>query len=201
MTPQEIDEQIYILATANGFTDVSARLIVAQARLESSDTNGIDYNSSVFKNNANMYGMKFIGQPLAVRGTIAPISERDAKCRDTGVCADRNFYAKYQNATDSAKDVITRLYSKTLNGITPAQLRNAKTPIEFATLLKTRGYFGTTATQYANGLKSKLKKIKIQPIENLPTVTITAEKKNNMIIYILSGALVLFIFGKMRKSK
>ena len=196
MTPVQIDEQIYLTATANGFTDTSARLIVAQARLESAD-----YTSNVFKNNLNAYGMKFVSQPLATRGTLAPVNERSAKCRQTGVCVNSDHYAKYQNVSDSSNDVITRLYAKTLKGITPAQLKNAKTPIEFATLLKQRGYFGVTATQYANGLNSKLKKIKIQQATTLPAVTITAEKKNNLIYYIFAGFIGIFIFGKLRKNK
>lgn len=196
MTPEQIDQQIYLTATANGFTDISARLIISQARLESAD-----YTSNVFKNNANMYGMKFIGQALATRGTLAPVNERSAKCRNTGVCVDRDYYAKYSNPQDSAKDVINRLYSKTIKGIKPEQLKNAKTPIEFATLLKQRGYFGVTASQYADGLKSKLKKIKVTPVQTLPAVTITVEKKNNLIYYIIAGAVAYFIFGKLRKSK
>jgi len=196
MTPEQIDQQIYLTATANGFTDISARLIVAQARLESSD-----YTSNVFKNNANMYGMKFIGQALATRGTIAPINERSAKCRNTGDCANSDYYAKYTSPQDSASDVIVRLYSKTIKGVTSEQLKNAKTPIEFATLLKQRGYFGVTASQYATGLKSKLKKISVQTIENLPVVTITAEKKNKLIYYIIAGAVAFIIFGKLAKSK
>jgi flagellum-specific peptidoglycan hydrolase FlgJ len=196
MTPAQIDQQIYLTAMANGFTDISARLIVAQARLESSD-----YTSNVFKNNANMYGMKFIGQSLATRGSLAPINERSAKCRNTGVCVNSDYYAKYNNPQDSVKDVIVRLYAKTLNGIKPEQLKSVKTPIEFATLLKQRAYFGVTASQYATGLKSKLKKISVQPVENLPEVTITAEKKNKLIYYIIAGAVAFIIFGKLAKSK
>lgn len=194
MTPAKIDQDIYLTAISNGFTDTSARLIVAQARYESAD-----YTSNVFKNNINMYGMKFIGQALATRGTIAPINERSAKCRNTGVCVNSDYYAKYQTPADSIKDVITRLYAKTMKGITPAQLKSAKTPIEFATLLKQRGYFGVTASQYASGLNSKLKKINIQPVTTLPGVTITAEKKNNMIVYVIAGVITLFIFGKFKK--
>jgi flagellum-specific peptidoglycan hydrolase FlgJ len=196
MTPAQIDEQIYLTAIANGFTDISARLIVAQARLESAD-----YTSNVFKNNANMYGMKYIGQSLATRGTLAPINERSAKCRNTGVCVNNDYYAKYNNPQDSASDVIIRLYSKTIKEVTPEQLKNAKTPIEFATLLKQRGYFGVTASQYATGLKSKLKIISVQPVENLPEVTITSEKKNNLIYYIIAAAVAFIIFGKLAKSK
>jgi flagellum-specific peptidoglycan hydrolase FlgJ len=196
MTPAQIDQQIYLMALANGYTDLSARLIVAQARLESAD-----YTSNVYKNNLNAYGMKFVGQALATRGTLAPKSERTKDCIEKNICTNINFYAKYQNASDSAKDVIVRLYGKTLKGITPAQLKNAKSPIEFATLLKQRAYFGVTATQYANGLSSKLKKIKIQPVQTLPAVTITAEKKNNLIYYIIAGAIAFFIFGKLKKTK
>jgi hypothetical protein len=196
MTPAQIDQEIYLMALANGFTDVSARLIVAQARLESAD-----YTSNVYKNNFNAYGMKFVGQPLATRGTLAPKSERTKDCIKKNICSNINFYAKYQNASDSAKDVITRLYSKTLKGVTSIQLKNAKTPIEFATLLKQRGYYGASITQYSNGLSSKLKKIKIQPVQTLPAVTITAEKKNNLIYYIIAGAIAFFIFGKLKKVK
>ena len=95
MTPEQIDNEIYNLAISNGFTDVSAKFVVAQARLESADK-GKEYNSNNFKTNNNCFGMKFIGQPLATKGTLAPFSERDKKCRDTGVCSNRNFYAKFK---------------------------------------------------------------------------------------------------------
>lgn len=196
MNPAQIDQEIYLMAIDNGFSDVSARFIVAQARYESAD-----YSSNVFKNNLNMYGMKFIGQPLATRGTLAPVSERTKECIEKKICSNINFYAKYTNASDSAKDVITRLYAKTLKGVTSNQLKNAKTPNEFATLLKRRGYYGVSILQYENGLISKLKKIKIQPVKTLPGVTVTAEKKNNLIYYIIAGITAIYIFGKLKKSK
>lgn len=155
-----LDTQIYNLARANGFTDQAARLIVAQARLESSN-----YTSNVFKNNNNMFGLKYLGirQPLATRGTLAPLSERSAPCKiNVQNCLNSDFYAKYATPLDSAKDLITRLYAITRNGITPQMLKNADTPEKFANLLKRRNYYGSPKTDYAAGLKARLKKIVIQ---------------------------------------
>jgi flagellum-specific peptidoglycan hydrolase FlgJ len=56
-----IDQDIYNMAIAEGFSPISAKLIVAQARLESGD-----YSSNVFVNNNNMFGMKYVGQTLEV---------------------------------------------------------------------------------------------------------------------------------------
>ena len=180
MTAQQIDQQIYDMAIANGFNKTSALFVVAQARLESAD-----YTSNVFKKNNNAFGMKFIKQPLATKGTPAPASEGD-------------FYAKFTTPADSAKDVITRNYQKTRAGITPDMIKQAQTPTEYSTLLKKRGYYGASASQYANGITSKLKKIKIA--DTLPGVTIvTPKKKFNALII---GAVALFgIFWYVRKKR
>lgn len=155
-----LDTQIYNLARSNGFTDQSARLICAQARLESAN-----YTSNVFRNNNNMFGMKYLGtrQPLATRGTLAPFSERSAPCKiNVQNCLNSDFYAKYATPLDSAKDLITRLYAITRNGITPQMLKNADTPETFARLLKLRNYYGSSESQYAAGLKARLRKVTIQ---------------------------------------
>ena len=154
-----LDTQIYNLAIANGFTDKSAKLICAQARLESTN-----YTSNVFKNNNNMFGMKYLGarQPLATKGTLAPNSERSAQCKaDINKCINGDFYAKYKTPLDSAKDLIIRLYAITRNGITPQMLKNAETPETFANLLKKRNYYGSSESSYAAGLRSRLKNVLI----------------------------------------
>jgi hypothetical protein len=155
-----LDTQIYNLARKNGFTDASARNVVAQARLESAD-----YTSNVFKLNNNMFGMKFLGtskQPLAVRGSMAPRSERTASClADPTKCSNINFYAKFSAPIQSAQDVIERLYKITMGGVTPDMLKNANDPVIYANLLKKRGYYGSSASGYASGLKAKLKKLDI----------------------------------------
>lgn len=151
------DQEIYNLAIEEGFTPTASKLIVAQARLESTH-----YSSNVFKKNNNMYGMKYVGQPLATRGTLAPASERSNQCNQSNVCRDSDHYAKYQSPTDSARDTIQRLYKKTMGGVTFEQLKNVKDADEFAKLLKKRRYYGATESHYANLLKSILVRVRIE---------------------------------------
>lgn len=146
-----IDQQIYNTAIQQGFNPVAAKLIAAQARFESAD-----YTSNVFKNNNNTSGIKFIGQPNAVQGTLSP---------------EGNYYAKFNTIQDSINDKIVRLYNKTMGGVTPDQLKSSNSADDFATKLKKRNYFGNysyataqgqkEAANYAAGLKSKLLRIKI----------------------------------------
>jgi hypothetical protein len=160
------DQIIYNVAIRNGFTPVSAKLVVAQARFESAD-----YTSNVFKNNMNTSGMKYAGQPLATRGTLAPYDERSSACRNSNVCSNSDHYAKFKSVEDSAKDKIERNFAKTMGGVTPDQLKNAKTPDEFAILLKRRSYYGSNpygtsgaeseVNNYARGLKAKLLRLSV----------------------------------------
>lgn len=170
------DQIIYDVAIKNGFTPTAAKLVVAQARFESSD-----YNSNVFINNLNTSGMKFIGQPLGIRGTLAPYKERSDACKrvtESQVggqgpfpCKDSDHYAKFKSVEDSAQDKIGRLYQKTMRGVTPEQLKNATDANQFADLLKKRGYYGFAAygtpaaekeiKNYAAGLKAKLLRLKV----------------------------------------
>lgn len=170
------DQIIYDVAIKNGFTPTAAKLVVAQARFESSD-----YKSSVFQNNYNTSGMKFIRQPLATRGTLAPYKERSDACKRVTEgqvggqgaypCGDIDHYAKFKSVEDSAKDKVGRLYQKTIKGVTPDQLKNVTDAEQFADLLKKRGYYGFAAygtpeaakeiKNYANGLKAKLLKFEV----------------------------------------
>ncbi len=156
-----IDQQIYDTAIQQGFNPVAAKLIAAQARFESAD-----YNSNVFKLNNNTSGIKFIGQPNAVRGSLAPANER----RCNGGC-NGDYYAKFNTIQDSINDKIVRLYSITMGGITPDQLKSTNSADDFAAKLKKRNYYGfysyatpqgqKEAANYASGLKSKLLKINV----------------------------------------
>jgi len=136
-----LDQQIYDTAIKNGFNPIAAKLIVAQARFESAD-----YTSNVFKLNNNTSGIKFIGQPNAVQGTLSP---------------EGNYYAKFNTIQDALNDKIARLYNITMRGVTPQQLKDSTDAIDFANKLKQRGYFGSTASDYANGLKAKLLRINV----------------------------------------
>ena len=144
MTPE--DKIIYDIAINNGFTPNAALFVVAQARVESAD-----YKSNVYNNNNNAFGMKYVKQRIATQGTRSPAREQVSP-----PSASINFYAKYRNLEDSAKDAIERLFNITLRGVTPAMLKNARTPLEYAELQKKRSYFGGTAAKYARLMQAKL---------------------------------------------
>ena len=192
MTSQEIDQLIYNTAIQQGFSPVAAKLIVAQARFESAD-----YQSAVFRANNNTSGMKYIGQPLASRGTPAPANERTCN-----LTCNNDFYAKFGSVQDSATDKIVRLYSKTMGGVTPEQLKNVKDADEFARLLKKRRYYGPSAygtagaekeiSQYARGMRAKLLKINV----------LEFVKKNSTLL--IAGLILLvggsyFLYKKIKK--
>jgi flagellum-specific peptidoglycan hydrolase FlgJ len=167
---ENYDQEIYNIAIQEGFTPTVSKLIVAQARLESSN-----YGSNVFKCNNNMYGMKYIGQPLATRGTLAPSTEISKGCvvvgegcnrKGSDSCINSDYYAKYASVTDSAKDTIQRLYKITRNGIGFNEINNSTDSTSFANNLKQRGYFGIGADKYASNLDYQLKKISILEFYN-----------------------------------
>lgn len=178
------DQLIYDTAVRQGFTPTAAKFVVAQARFESSN-----YSSNLFKNNNNTGGMKYIGQPLATRGTLAPLGERSQTCQKGGGCQNSDHYAKFASVADSASDVIGRLYNITKGGVTPQQLKNAKTPEEFAQLLKTRGYYGESKGQspsqsvkeYGAGIRSLL--TRIQVVEFI--------EKNKMMLILGIGFIII----------
>lgn len=145
------DQIIYDTAIKQGFNPTAAKLIAAQARFESAD-----YTSNVFKKNNNTSGIKFIGQANATQGTLSP---------------EGNYYAKYNTVQDGVNDKIVRLYNITMRGVTPKQLKDSTDATQFANLLKQRGYYGSSASEYAAGLKSKLLKIKV--LEFIKTNKIT----------------------------
>ena len=147
------DSIIYHIALNSGFNSDSAKLVVAQARLESNA-----YTSNLFKQNNNLFGVKYVGQPLATRGLLVPLNERSSGDPNT------NYYAKYKSPEDSAKDVIERLYQKTINGITPMQIQMVRSPEEFAEIQQKRGYFGSSAELYARMLKAQLLKVRINEL-------------------------------------
>jgi len=189
---ENIDQIIYDTAIAKGFNPQAAKLIAAQARFESAD-----YTSGVFRANNNTSGIKYIGssQKNAQRGSLAPMSERSASCRNGGTCVNSDHYAKFDTIQDSVNDKIVRLYSLTMGGVTPQQLKDVTDATEFATLLKKRSYYGATPygtsqadadiRNYALGLKTKLLKINV----------LAFIKKNKTPLSILGLGLVLLSGG------
>lgn len=156
MNSSEIDQAVYNTAIEQGFNPIAAKLIVAQARFESAD-----YTSSVFKNNNNTSGIKYIKQANAVQGTLSP---------------EGNYYAKFNTVQDGINDKIVRLYNITMRGIAPQQLKDSTSADDFARKLKQRGYYGDAAygtseaesdiSNYSRGMKAKLLKIKVLEFYN-----------------------------------
>jgi len=194
MTNAEIDQLIYNTAIDQGFNLYAAKLIAAQARLESSN-----YTSNVFLKNNNTSGIKYIGQPNAVRGTLAPSSER----RCNGGC-DGDYYAKFYTVEDAINDKIVRLYNITMSGVTPQQLKDSTDADEFARLLKKRRYYGSGVygtpdaekeiSNYAGGLKARLIRVNVLEFYN---------KNKGVINYGTIGIILigLTIYGYYLKKK
>lgn len=129
------DQLIYNNAIKNGMPANLAKLIVAQAKLETNN-----YSSAVFKANNNLFGYKFVGQSIATKGTPAPKSEGDN-------------YAKYKNLENSVLELCNWIKRRVKEGIFPADLTTITTPAQYAALLKKKGYFGVSVVHYANGLQ------------------------------------------------
>lgn len=204
------DQIIYNTAIDEGFTDTVAKLIAAQARLETSE-NGTDYNTQNFICNNNMFGMKYAGQSLATRGTPAPTSERQSGCGvsgsgcdrvGVGTCSNGDFYARYNSPEDSVKDAIQRLFKKTINGVTPEELNTAIDSTSYATIQKKRGYFGfhpygtagaeDEINQYASFLRARLKRVSV-------TDYIADFYKNNTskVNFAIIGGVIIGLTGYM----
>jgi hypothetical protein len=204
------DQLIYNVARQEGFTDIVAKLIAAQSRVETSDS-GVDYSTLNFTCNNNMFGMKYVGQPLATRGTPAPSNERQSGCDSSGsgcdkvgvgTCSNKDFYARYSSPEDSVKDAIERLFKKTVRGVAPEELNTATDSTSYATIQKKRGYYGfhdygTAGAQaeidkYAAGLRARLKRVSVSDY-------ISDIYKNNKTTVNLAvvGAVLIGITGYM----
>ena len=166
------DQLIYDTAISQGFNDTTAKLVAAQARFESAD-----YTSNVFKNNNNTSGIKYIGQPNATQGTLSP---------------EGNYYAKFNTIQDGINDKIVRLYNITMKGITPEQLKNSSDATDFANKLKQRGYYGSSASSYANGLRMKLLKINV--------IEFVQKNKTILGIGLILLGLGTFYYMKLKKK-
>ena len=167
-----IDQLIYDTAIQQGFNPAAAKLIAAQARFESAD-----YTSNVFKKNNNTSGIKFIGQPNAVRGTLSP---------------EGDYYAHFNTIQDGINDKIVRLYNITMRGVSPKQLKDSTDATQFANLLKQRGYYGSSAADYAAGLKSKLLKINV--------LEFIKKNKNNLLIGVTLLIIGSYYYFKIKKK-
>lgn len=105
--------------------------IIAQARHETGN-----FTSTVFKANKNLFGMKngSVISPGEMIGTVAP---------------DGGTYAKYRTQFDSVADLLRWFEWKKF----PVKVSGVE---QYASELKSRGYYGDSLANYTNGLKKYL---------------------------------------------
>jgi hypothetical protein len=134
MTPQQI---IYNQCRADGLPDQLAKLVVAQASFETA-SNGIPFNSNVFRTCNNCFGYKWVGQKTAA-GACLQSPEGD-------------YYARYNSIAESAHELTQWIRRRQKEGKFPADLSSIHTPEDYAYYLKQGGFYGVSVAHYANGL-------------------------------------------------
>ena len=174
----DFDQLIYDSAIKGGFTPTSAKLVVAQSRHETAN-----YTSPVFKRTNNLFGMKFVNQKLAIT--------------DNKKSPEGDYYARYRNPKDSVDDAVGRLFNITMRGVTPSQLKNAKTPEEYSNLQKKRGYFGDEVAVYIKGIKNALPKINIRASE----IYKENKKASDLTLGVVMIGVALYITYYIYKTK
>lgn len=155
-----IDTIIFNKGKQRGLPESVAKNLVAQARYESND-----YKSDVFKQNNNLFGYKFVGQPNATAGTLAPRREWTNPSRP-------QYYAKYANVGDSANEVINWLYRRENEG--KFKVSDLTTAEKYADALKKGNYYGQSSYEYAMGLLAKYKNIVLTAASGLGLFIIVA---------------------------
>lgn len=144
MSASAYDTEIYNVAKQSGLSDTLARLITAQARLETAD-----YTSNVFKRSNNAFGMKYV--PTKYQSGSCGISS------EFGV--DRSTYGCYSSIENSARDLVAWLMRRQSDG--RINVNSISTADQYAAALKSNGYYGSSTASYASGLLAKMSKLQI----------------------------------------
>lgn len=139
-----LDQRIYNQSIADGMPPALSIFIVAQARHE---TGG--YSSSIFKLCNNAFGYKWVGQSLA-----------DGPC---SMSPEGDNYARYSSVEDSTHEITAWIKRRQSEGGFPRDLSEIRSGDQYATLLKSVGYYGDSISHYAAGLSYWLQRISISP--------------------------------------
>lgn len=141
MELKEYQQIVFNAARAAGLNDAQAKIITAQATHESGN-----FKSNVFKTDNNLFGMKMPSK------RSKQFIERPSKIvmRTEGATP----YAHYSSIQNSVKDLILgwHAYNRT-------NWDKIKTPADYATYLKAKGYYGDTYSNYLTALVNHLKKL------------------------------------------
>lgn len=126
------EQQVYQAGSVGGMPSSVASLLVAQAKHESAN-----FTSSVFRNNNNLFGYKYVGQSGAMQGSISP---------------EGDYYAKYANVAASALEVVNwwkrRIKAGKIGG-----WHDIDTAEKYGYHLKANGYYGDSLKNYVTGLQ------------------------------------------------
>lgn len=139
------DSRIYKQARSGspvnkGFPDPLARLVVAQARHETGN-----YLSNGFKTGNNLFGYMY------VKGARYQLP-------DPGLIADnKKPLAKYSSLENSVNELLDWIYRRVADKSFPSDLSTIRTPEQYASYLKSAGYYGDSVENYAGGLSRGLK--------------------------------------------
>jgi uncharacterized FlgJ-related protein len=134
MTSKEIGTVIYTTAASDGMPGGLCALIEAQSKHETGD-----YTSNAFLKNNNCFGYKYV---------VGGRWQNGAGILST----EKNAYASYDNIENSVHELCAWILRRRHEGKFPADLATITEPRQYATLLKTCGYYGDPLQNYINGL-------------------------------------------------
>lgn len=158
---KNIANRIYNTAINEGVNPLVSSFIVSQSGHET-----FGFSSMLFQRANNAFGMT-----VPNKRKSPYILGADKKQPD-----GNSIYAKYSDIEDSVKDLIHWFKYNKIN------LNDIKTLDEYATILKSKGYYGANYNVYINGMKLYFNQF------------VSFLKQNNLPIMFLIGILLLFIF-------
>ena len=135
----DTSKAVYLLLKARGYTETLSRYMTAQASHETA-VNGIPFESFIFKNNNNCFGMKYAKQinGLGEKNGYANYLSIDQSVQDFG-----NWYNRRRNSLISLPLVITTLES-------------------YVNFMKNNKYFEAPESEYLKGVQYFYNKLFIQ---------------------------------------
>lgn len=140
MINREYANKVIQMAQVNGMPLQLSRLMAFQSAYESAN-----WTSRLFKTNLNGFGYKF------VKGAKLQLPTPGIHSTET------DNYAAYATFENSIKEVCLWILRRQKEGKFPVDLVKIQTPKDYATLLKSCGYFGGKLQDYIEGIDAYMK--------------------------------------------
>lgn len=140
---QAYQKTVFFTAKQAGLNDVQAKIIVAQATLESGN-----FKSNVFEQDNNLFGMKL--PSVRPKTYIAGASKIVMKSEGA------TPYASFSTVADSVRDLILGYHK--YKGTDWSKIQ---TPVDYSTYLKSKNYYGVNVSikQYADPMTSIISRL------------------------------------------